>query len=176
MSRSSRSESDCGVWGPLDRVVSSTREDGTGSLTREGYTDSLTREGRTDSLSPEDRAQTEPIAALVAVLAVGVGLALYAGAASQATPQPERSSAAPAMERLSSVAVTDGTLDPSAIPAPSELAPGARGTAVTLQYDGEERRFGPAAPPDADRASRSVSVRVAPGDLRAGRVVVEVWP
>lgn len=122
-----------------------------------------------------DRAQTEPIAALVAVLAVGLGLALYAGAATDATPEPERSNAAPAMERLSSVAVTDGTVDPSAIPDPDALTAGGRRAAVTLRFDGADRRFGPAAPPDADRATRSASVLVEPGDRRPGRIVVEVW-
>lgn len=151
-----------------------------------------------NAVRDRSRAQTEPIAALVAVLAVGVGLGLYAGVAADATPEPRRSGAEPAMERLSAVAVTDGTVDPDAIPAPQTIAAGGQRARITVAYDGRVRRYGPAPPSDSrcssdersfarcpsltstpsddvDRATRPVAVRVRPGDRRPGRLVVEVW-
>lgn len=121
------------------------------------------------------RGQTEPIAALVAVLAVGVALGLYAGAAADALPSSERSDATPAMERLASEAITDGTVDPVALPDPDRLAPAGQNASVTLRYDCVERRYGPAPPRGADSETRSVAIRIAPGDRRTGELTVEVW-
>lgn len=121
------------------------------------------------------RAQTEPIAALVALFAVCGGLALYAGVAADATPSPEPDAAAPAMERLSSVAVEDGVVAPGDLPEPDAIVAGGREARITLSYDGRGREFGPEPPRGAVRASRPVSVRLRPGVRRPGRLVVEVW-
>lgn len=136
------------------------------------------RAEREDDSGPRtgrSRAQTEPVAALAALFAVGVGLTLYVGAAVVEQPAPEGSSAEPVLEELSSTAVTDGVVAPDDVPSPSSLARGGERVRITLAFDGEERTYGPPAPPDADRAERPVSVAVRPGERRPGRLVVEVW-
>lgn len=127
------------------------------------------------SAAPCSRGQTEPIAALVALLAVGAALTLYVAVAAEETRDPERSGAGPAMERLSADAVSDGVVEPGAVPDPESLVRGGRDVRITLRYDGVERQYGPSPPADVDRAVRPVSVRVRPGDVRPGSVTVEVW-
>lgn len=128
-----------------------------------------------DSSAGVDRGQTEPLAALAALLAVGVGLALFAGAAADGPAASDRSLADPALERATATALDDGVVDPKDLPAPRTVAPDGYEARVTLLFDGRQRAVGPRPPDDADRASRPVTVRVAPGDLRSGRLVVEVW-
>lgn len=123
-----------------------------------------------------DRGQTEPIAALAAVLAVVVGLALFAGVAADVPAGPERSVAEPALERAAASVLADGVVDPGADLDLDALAPEGYRANVTVAWSGGRRSIGPPAPPSADRASRPVTVAVAPGDLRPGRLVVEVWP
>lgn len=129
-----------------------------------------------DLLPPaRGRAQTEPLAALVALLAVCTGVALYAGVAQDAAPTVEPAAAAPAMERLSTVAVEDGTVAPAAVPEPEAIVAGGREARITLAYGDRVRTYGPEPPRNAARSARPVSVRVRPGVRRPGRLVVEVW-
>lgn len=122
-----------------------------------------------------DRGQTEPLAALAALLAVGIGLAVFAGAAGQAPAVSDRSLAEPALERTAVTVLADGVVDPKELPDPETVAPDGYEARVTLLFANRERHVGPRPPADADRASRPVTVRVAPGDQRPGRLVVEVW-
>lgn len=122
-----------------------------------------------------DRGQTEPLAALAALLAVGIGLALFAGAAAEVPGGSDRSLAEPALERAAATAVESGGVAPKDLPSPSTVAPDGFEANVTLLFDGRARHVGPTPPPHADRASRPVTVRVGPGDQRPGRLVVEVW-
>lgn len=125
--------------------------------------------------SPRERAQTEPIAALVALFAVCAGLALYAGVAAEATPSAEPDAAEPALERLSTVAVEDGAVDPEDLPDPDAIVAGGREARITLEYGSAASYAGPEPPEDAARASRPVAVRFEPGVRRPGRLIVEVW-
>lgn len=125
--------------------------------------------------SGTDRAQTEPLAALVALLAVCSALTLYATVAADAPQEADAAVAAPAMERLAATAVTDGTVSPDAVPDPATIVRGGRRARITLAHDGRVRAYGPEPPSGADRATRPVSVAVRPGVRRPGRLTVEVW-
>lgn len=123
-----------------------------------------------------ERAQTEPLAAIAALLAVGIGLALFAGASADAPSGPDRSVAEPALERAGDVLLRDGVVDPGGLPDPASIAPAGHDARLTVLVDGRSYAVGPAPPAGAGRASRPVTVRVGPGDQRPGRLVVEVWP
>jgi len=122
------------------------------------------------------RAQAEPLAAIAALLAVGIGLALFAGASGTVPASSDRSVAGPALERASGELLRDGVVDPATVPDPPSIAPASHEARITVLVAGREHAVGPEPPAEADRASRPVTVRVAPGDQRPGRLVVEVWP
>lgn len=124
-----------------------------------------------------DRAQTEPLAALVAVVAVCLGLSLYVGVLEAELPgSSERHLADAALERAES------TLAPSAVALPPRIddaqaaGPEGYGTNVTLTTGGRTWRAGPAAPGSADEASTRLGVRVAPSQVRTGTLRVRIWP
>lgn len=125
---------------------------------------------------PRERAQTEPLAALAALFAVGIGLSLFVGAADVVPSATDRSVADPALDRVDDRLLRDGVVDPVALQHPGSIAPDGYEARIAVLVGGRERAVGPEPPVDADRASRPVTVRVAPGDLRPGRLVVEVWP
>lgn len=129
------------------------------------------------SRSSTRRAQVEPTAALVAVLAVATGLVLYAGALDGALPADDdaRRVAEPTLSRVHERLTSTGVADPSALNRTRTVGPDGYHVAVTLAADGERWRVGPAAPSTAATAARPVSVRVAPGVVVAGRLRVEVW-
>jgi len=129
------------------------------------------------SRSSARRAQVEPVAAVVAVLALCLAVAAY-GAVS-AGVLPERTSTAPA-ERVLDDAVDAATPAGSVVVSPSHLSESVApaGYDATLRLTAGERSWtaGPAEPPsDAASATRRVPVRVANGDARPGRLTVEVW-
>ena len=124
-----------------------------------------------------DRAQTEPLAALVAVVAVGLGLSLYAGVLDAELPgSSDRHLAESAIERVE-IAVA-----PSAVALPSRLdegqaaGPDGYRTNVTLTTDDRHWRSGPSAPESADSATTRLGVRVGPSRVRTGTLRVSVWP
>ncbi|WP_424000036.1 DUF7285 family protein [Haloarcula salina] len=125
-----------------------------------------------------DRATTEPLAALVAVFAVGVGLSLYAGVLDDAfgSLEQDRIVAAPTADaveqRLSSAGVVDPARTDSALDA---LPAGYRGNVTVSVTDAGRWSTGPTPPAGADSDTRIVSVRVAPGTVRRGRLRVRVW-
>lgn len=119
------------------------------------------------------RATVEPFAALAAVFAVGVGLALYAGA----LPVTEDDAGIDAAGVLQEVrlAATDGAvLDPSRVAVPPGVPAGWR-VNVTLRTRNETRQLGPPIQGSPARADRPITVRLAPGRLRPGRLEVAVW-
>ncbi|WP_280535218.1 hypothetical protein [Halopenitus sp. POP-27] len=127
-----------------------------------------------------DRGQTEPIAALVALLAVGVGLAVYAGVIADADPGTDRRATADiVLDRVHDRVVVAGVAHPDrlAVPADSGIDRGRIGivieTAERRWHVGERPATRPY-PPDADVARRSVSVRSAPGQQRRGELRVVV--
>ncbi|WP_440008819.1 DUF7285 family protein [Halomicrococcus sp. SG-WS-1] len=122
-----------------------------------------------------DRGQTEPLVALVAVFAVAVGLATYAGTLSSALPEAERNHARDVLPEVEAAATTNGVVDPATLRSALAAGPDGPSLAVTLSTAGERWHAGPEAPPDAETASTTVSVRVAPGAVRPGRLQVAVW-
>lgn len=121
------------------------------------------------------RGQTEPLAAIAAVLAVGIGLTAYAGVLSDALPSPGRNLAEPTLERVHAEVTVGGVSEPSRLP--TGLAAGPDGYDVNLTLAVADRTWhaGPPGPPNADTASRIISVRVGPGRVSPGRLRVEVW-
>jgi hypothetical protein len=138
------------------------------------------------------RGQAEPLAALIAVTLVCVVLSLYVGTLSTVVGQSEsdRRVAESTLEGVWRDASEDGVYergtDLATAVSPSSIPDG---YAVSVEIavvsaDGTERTAGrarlggddaDAAPANAQRASRPVSVQRSPGDVRPGRLVVEVW-
>ncbi|WP_434520833.1 DUF7285 family protein [Halorubrum sp. AS12] len=141
-----------------------------------------TAEDPTASFTAADRAAVEPIAALVAVMVVGLALGLYAGVLDDAAPDRSRQTAETALDRTERAIAVGGVVDPSRIR--NAEAPGAA-TAVELEADGERWLVasGPDAPgppgvrsPEAVAVSeRRVTVRVAPGRNVRGTLRAVVW-
>ncbi|MBV0901473.1 DUF7285 family protein [Haloarcula salina] len=124
------------------------------------------------------RATTEPLAALVAVFAVGVGLSLYAGVLDEAfgTMNQDRSVAAPTADAVEQRLSSAGIVDPARTNAALDAVPaGYRGNVTVTVDDGGRWSTGPTPPSGADSDTRTVSVRMAPGTVRRGRLRVRVW-
>lgn len=122
-----------------------------------------------------DRAQTEPLAALVAVFAVGVALATYAGVLDATVPTPDRNVAGPTVERVERAVSEAGVAVPDALAAGLRAGPSGYETNLTLRAAGRTWHAGPTPPESADAATLAVSVRVGPGRVRPGRLRAEVW-
>jgi len=122
------------------------------------------------------RAQTEPLVALVAVVAVCLGLGLYVGVLdAELAPSSERNVAASAIEPV------EDALAPSAVALPDRIddgqanGPGGYRTNVTLTTEDDRWRAGPPAPANADSARKRLGVRVDPTQVRTGTLRVRVW-
>jgi hypothetical protein len=124
------------------------------------------------------RAQVEPLAALVAVFAVGVALASYAGLVDATLPTTDRNLAEPTVERAERVISEHGVVAPTALADGLRAGPDGYRVNLTLVAAGQTWHAGPA-PPDpgktTDASRTQVSVRVAPGRIRPGRLRAEVW-
>ncbi|WP_241996875.1 MULTISPECIES: DUF7285 family protein [Halorubrum] len=128
-------------------------------------TDTAGTDGRSTA-----RAAVEPIAALVAVVAVGAALGLYVTAIDDATPAPERAVAEATLDRIEPAVTAGGVVVPNRLGGVPRLRYAAT---VAIRADGETWRIdsGPGAPelndPFAsdriDTARRTVTVRTAPG-------------
>lgn len=124
------------------------------------------------------RGQVEPIAALVALLAVGAGLGLYAVALDDAAPDRERDVATPTIDRVERQLTTGGVADPSRVAVPDVGIPADATVAVVLRAGGESWHAGTTERDvSGERTTvveRRLTVRVAPGENVPGtlRVVV----
>lgn len=130
---------------------------------------------------PADRAAVEPLAALVAVLAVGAALGLYAVALDDATVDRERPSAETTLDRAERAATVGGVVEPGRL---RDAGAFRYPTTVTVRTEGRTWRIesGDEAPERAAAegsvatavAERPVTVRVGPGRNVRGtlRVVV----
>jgi hypothetical protein len=122
------------------------------------------------------RAQTEPIAALVAVLAIAIGLGLYAGVAADHRVEEDGTDAEATMQRVSGAVLEDGvfadpgdrSLDPERFARPGERV------RIELRWDGDRWSIGRRAPPEADAAWRPVTIQTADRQV-PGRLIVRVW-
>lgn len=121
-----------------------------------------------------DRAAVEPLAALVAVFAVSVGLTLYAGVLDDAVETTEPNRAPATADAVSERLTTVGVADPGRVDDSLDAAPSGHTVNVTLVAD-QRWAAGPSPPPTADTGVRPVSVRVAPGDVAGGQLRVSVW-
>lgn len=139
---------------------------------------SASRRGR--GSTAVSRAQVEPTAALVAVIAVCLAISLYAGVLNGVLPSAERDLAPPALHRIADAASEHGVLLPADLTRAYRLRPAGYSVNVTLIAD-RRWEYGPALPAEktadatADAASRLVSVRRGPGRIVPGTLRVEVW-
>ncbi|WP_435361293.1 DUF7285 family protein [Haloarchaeobius sp. DFWS5] len=132
------------------------------------------------SRSSSCRAQTEPTAALAAVLAVCLGLTLYAGTLTSTlqsfSPGDDDTQVAEStLGRAYATVAQDGVVDPDRLSQAATVGPAGYHVAVRLTADSEHWRAGPASPEAVATAVRPVSVRLAPGVVVSGTLRVEVW-
>lgn len=151
------------------------RESPEGRQGREGRKRREGRAGREPAGS--SRAQAEPIAALVAVLAIAIGLGLYAGVAADHRIEEDGTDAEATMQRVSAALLTDGVLDDPGDRSldPERFERSGERVEIELRWNGNRRTFGSPAPPDADEAWRPVTVRTDADRQVPGRLVVRVW-
>ncbi|QKY16444.1 hypothetical protein [Halorubrum sp. CBA1229] len=138
-------------------------------------------ESSDDRDAAADRAAVEPLAALVAVLAVGAALGLYTVALDGATVDRERPAAEPTLDRIEREITVGGVVEPDRL---RDVEGFRSATTVTVIADGATWRIEsgtsapePAAVGDGSAAAvaeRAVTVRVAPGRNVRGtlRVVI----
>jgi len=122
------------------------------------------------------RGQVEPVPAVVALLVVGAGLGLYAGALDARLPSPTpRDPSSVALDRVHE-RVADGRV---LVPDRLDRAPAAAPAGWTLNATllAAERRWaaGPSPPGDGRSSARAVGVVLAPGSVQPGRLEVTVW-
>ena len=122
------------------------------------------------------RAATEPLAALVAVVAVSTGLALYAGVldGALASATGDRNVAAPAADAVERNLTSAGVVDPSRVNDSVGVVPERYEVNVTLRA-GQRWTVGPTPPASADTDRRTVSVALGPATVRRGILEVRVW-
>lgn len=122
------------------------------------------------------RAETEPLVAIVAVFAVAVGLTTYAGVLDATLPTAtERDVAGPTLQRAYAALAPAGVVEPDRLTPDAVDGPEGYRIRIALATREAEWQVGPDAPAGADAASRPVTVRVAPGVNRPGRLSVAVW-
>ncbi|MFH5797882.1 hypothetical protein [Haladaptatus sp. CMAA 1911] len=126
-----------------------------------------------------DRAQTEPIAAIVAVFAVCLGLFTYTSVLGDAMPRSERTLGPTTLSTVRGEMSSNGVLFPARLPAGLRVNPDGYDLNVSLSSGSREWHGGPTPPQKSDvsteTATASVSVRIAPGDVRPGRLRVVIW-
>ncbi|GAB7009990.1 DUF7285 family protein [Halorubrum trueperi] len=127
-----------------------------------------------------DRAAVEPLAALVAVLAVGAALGLYVVALDDASPERERPAAEATLDRIEPEVTVGGIVDPERLDHVEPIHPNA---VVELEAGGRTWRLSGAEPPGTEGtresagvavAQRSVTVRTGPGRNAHGRLLAVV--
>lgn len=121
------------------------------------------------SRSP-DSGQAEPLAALVALFAVCLGVSLYAGVLDVPTSAPDLP-VERALDRTHDRLHNGSAGDPSRLSVP----PSRHGVNATLSAAGSHWSAGPVPPHDGARASRPVAVHLGPGRVAAGRLRVVMW-
>ena len=123
------------------------------------------------------RAQASPIAALAALFAVCAGLSLYATVLGGSVPLVQGGGVAdPTLDRVHDAATDGGVAAPDRLDRAATRGPDGHRLNVSLTVADEAWTVGPSVPGGAtDRASRLVSVRLAPGRVEPGRLSVVVW-
>ncbi|WP_435069512.1 DUF7285 family protein [Haloplanus sp. C73] len=127
-----------------------------------------------------DRGQVEPTAALVVLLAVCGAVSTYAVALGNADVDSTRDLASPTLDRVADRIERGGVVRPTRLNRTGGAIPDGYHGNVTVAAAGEHWTAGPMPPgrrgDSVDTATRRLSVRLAPGRIRPGRVRVVVWP
>ena len=117
-----------------------------------------------------------PTATLVAVVAVGLGLSLYATVFAGVAPTADREVAEPTLSRVHDAVAPAGVVAPGRLDDAETAGP--EGWSIRIELRARNERWsigpGPGANVEFQTAGRRVPVRTAPGEVRAGwlRVVV----
>lgn len=145
-----------------------------------------------------DRGGTEPLAALVSVAALCIAVSMYMGMVSVENSSSDESvpSDRATLDSVWDELQTDGIIDINTRTLDGQLGPNTlprgsyvRVSVVRVGTDGslstlEEMTFSPAAKPidsestphgNSSTVTRPVPIRLGPGDVRSGRLTVEVW-
>lgn len=123
-----------------------------------------------------DRGQVEPVVALPALTVLCIGFSLYAVVLQGAIVPADRDVAGPTLERVEDRLTAAGVAEPARLSRATGSGPDDFELNVTLDAAGQHWTAGPAPPPTAATARRSLGVRIAPGEVRAGTLRVAVWP
>lgn len=114
-----------------------------------------------------------PLVALAGVLVVAAALSTYALAFANApAPDHDRNRAEPALTDALNTLRDGGVVVPGALAALDGKRPSMN---VSVRTANRSWTSGPHPPRDATTTSRRVPIRIAPGDVRPGRVRVGVW-
>jgi len=129
-----------------------------------------------DSVIADRRGQTEPIAALVALLAIAVGLGLYAGVAADQSPEREGTNAESTMQRVSAAILDDGVYHAESFVYEERLSRPGETIQIRVNWSANTATlYGPDPPPDADVARRPISYSQYPGERSPAVLIVSVW-
>lgn len=121
------------------------------------------------------RGQVEPLAALAALFVVCVGLSTYAVVLADTGGPTDRDLAEPTLAAVHDDVTVRGVVHPARLDrTPGDGPVGAR-LNVSLATGDRRWAVGPVVAAHGDRASRTVSVRLGPGRVRAGHLRVVVW-
>ena len=128
--------------------------------------------------SSSARGQTEPIAALIAVFALGIGLSLYVGVLDSTLSSftDDREIGPTAADRFLAEAESFGVVEPPIAEAATAASPDGYRLNATVRTSEGNWAGGPPRAEHRACADRSISVRAAPGTVRSGRLEVCVWP
>jgi hypothetical protein len=148
----------------------------------------------THSHAPGSRAQTEPLAALVAIATFCVAVSMYAGVHTNVIPAvgEERQLAEPTAEQIWNDISTKGVYADDSLDVEQSTLPNGYYVAITVttvsatghRQTVAHRIYGPAAevvsesvrpPDDAEKHERSISIKRRPADVQPGTLTVEVW-
>jgi len=143
---------------------------------------------------PRQRAQSEPLAALIAAAVVCVAISVYAGYVTEILPEigGERDVSEPAADSIwqdvseqnvYTGAPVEQAVDPTSLPEGYHTAveitvvaeDGSISTVGNATFDTTGSVSTVAPPEEAETVERPVSVQVQSGDVRPGRLRVEVW-
>lgn len=122
-----------------------------------------------------DRGQVQPLVAIVAVVAVCLGLGLYAGAVDDHLHEDGRSVAPATLEAVEDAVAPAGVARPDRIGAGRASGPSGYATNVTIATGGDRWTEGPRPAATARRAGTRIAVRRGPTDVAPGRIEVRVW-
>ena len=142
-----------------------------------------TEQGPHERETAEPRGQASPTAALVAVVAIGMGLSLYATVLAGVAPTPDRNVAGPTLDRVHDVITSAGVAEPDRLGAAVGAGPNGYELQLTLRSDDRSWTVGATPPGRADRrdhsktetATRPVAIRTEPGTVAVGHLQVVIW-